>query len=586
MSLSCYLRKRDHSQHWQLRMMVPKAVRPAIGRREFTKSLGVTSKGEAETLAYPILGEWKAAIAAASKPPIASTILQPPPSYVPSSGELEEVALKVGYEEAGRRLSDLIRSKARLGEAAFRALAPEFERRHSNALRSFHADDHSYWQAVARRAASKRGWSLPEDGFEFSRFVEILAKCGIDLFASAQAKIAGREDEYRPSAYVRDAVERREKRSNKGEQMLELFDKYTTQRLLEGRKKADTLKQDRKVIELLSEYVGTERSLKSLQKTELREWRNTVAALPSAYKKRKAYAGLCMRQAAAKARQCNERGISPITVNKYLSAVSALYIWARREGYVDDNPCEGLFYDADKRKNSRPPFSPDQLNRILGSPLFVGFAGPKEEHRVGRCKADDWRYWIPLVCLFTGARLGEVAQIRLSDVKCEDGEWHFVIVNDEEAGLTTKNKQSRIAPMHSLLRGIGFLSFVERQKLSASPENDGPLFPELVRNDRGQAGLPSRFWRDYLTRIGVKSGSDGFGSHSFRHGLADQLRQAGCFDNEIAVAIGHKQTSVTSGYGRTRQGSAKKLNQMIESVKFEGVDFRGLIANARNRDLT
>ena len=39
------------------------------------------------------------------------------------------------------------------------------------------------------------------------------------------------------------------------------------------------------------------------------------------------------------------------------------------------------------------------------------------------CRADDWRYWIPLVCLFTGARLGEIAQLRTEDVRRERGIW-------------------------------------------------------------------------------------------------------------------------------------------------------------------
>ncbi len=541
----------------------------------------MTNKSEAEALAYPILGQWKAAIAAASMTPVAAMPLQSPTSYVPSSRELEEAAVTVGYEEAGRRVSDLIRSKARVSEDAYRALAPEFEKRHTNALRCFLADDHTYWEGVARRAACRRGWRLPDDSIEFRSFVENLAKCGIELFASAQAKVAGRADDFRPSVYVRNAIARRGEPLSKGEGLLEMFDKYRNQRLSEGRKKADTLNQDRKVIELLSEFVGKDRSINSLNKAEVREWRNAVAALPSAFRKRVTYEGLSIQQAVDKARQTKERGISLITVNKYLSAVSALYIWALREGYADENPCTGLFYDADKRTNSRPPFSADQLNTILQSPLFVGFAGPKEEHKVGQCRADDWRYWLPLVCLFTGARIGEVAQLRLSDVKYEDGVWYFLIANDEGAGLSTKNKQSRIAPMHSVLRNIGFLDFVSRRKQASIPQHESPLFPDLLRNDRGQAGLPSRFWRDYLKKIGVKNGPDGFGSHSFRHGLADQLRQAGCFDNEVAVAIGHKQTSVTSGYGRTRQGSAKKLNQMIENAKFEGVEFGGLVANAR-----
>lgn len=131
-----------------------------------------------------------------------------------------------------------------------------------------------------------------------------------------------------------------------------------------------------------------------------------------------------------------------------------------------------------------------------------------------------------------------------------------------------------------MLRKIGFLDFVDRCRQGSPTDLNVPLFAELKRNSRGQLALPSRFWRTYLERIGVKSGGDGFGSHSFRHGLADQLRKAGCFDNEIAVAIGHKQTTVTSGYVQTRQGSILKLSEMIEGAVFEGVDFSRLIRYA------
>lgn len=53
--LNSYLRKRPQSQHWQLRMMVPAAARPVIGKREFTKSLGVTDRRRAEETALPVL---------------------------------------------------------------------------------------------------------------------------------------------------------------------------------------------------------------------------------------------------------------------------------------------------------------------------------------------------------------------------------------------------------------------------------------------------------------------------------------------------------------------------------------------------
>jgi len=580
MSADRYLHERAKSRNWQLRMMVPKAVRPVLGRVEFTRSLKVTNKPQARVLAYPILAEWRAKIAAAEQCQSDATCSTTATTTVPSAIELEETALFVGYEEAGRRVNDLIKAKARLGDEAYRALGIEFERRHTDALRRLHAGDQRYWIERARRQVAKRGWHLPEDSSAFAGFVEAMARCGLDLFAAARGRLAGTDRGIPQSQYVQNALERREKRAKPGEGVLELFDRYEAQRLSEGRKRADSLTQDRKIIELLSEFVGVQRGLASIEKSELREWRNAVAALPPAFRKRKAYEGLTMREAASAAAQLNGPRLSLNTINKYLSAVSALFMWAIREGYVESNPCEGLFYDNEKGKNARPPFSVEQLNSIIVSPLFTGFLRDGKEYIKGARVADDWRYWIPLICLFTGARIGEVAQLNIADIVNDGSVWYFHIRNEQSLGQATKNNQSRVAPMHSMLRKIGFLDFVDRCRQGSPTDLNVPLFAELKRNSRGQLALPSRFWRTYLERIGVKSGGDGFGSHSFRHGLADQLRKAGCFDNEIAVAIGHKQTTVTSGYGQTRQGSILKLSEMIEGAVFEGVDFSRLIKYA------
>jgi integrase len=580
MSADRYLHERAKSRNWQLRMMVPKAVRPVLGRVEFTRSLKVTNKPQARVLAYPILAEWRAMIAAAEQRQNDATCSTPATMTVPSAIELEDTALFVGYEEAGRRVNELIKAKARLGDEAYRALGTEFERRHTDALRRLHAGDQRYWIERARRQVAKRGWHLPEDSSAFAGFVETIARCGLDLFAAARGRLAGTDKGMPQSEYVQKALERREKRAKPGEGVLELFDRYEAQRLSEGRKRADSLTQDRKIIELLSEFVGVQRGLASIEKSELREWRNAVAVLPPAFRKRKAYKGLTMREAASAAAQLNGPCLSLNTINKYLSAVSALFIWAIREGYVENNPCEGLFYDNEKGKNARPPFSVEQLNLIISSPLFTGFLRDGKEYIKGDRVADDWRYWIPLICLFTGARIGEVAQLNIGDIVNDGSLWYFRIRSEQSLGQATKNNQSRVAPMHSMLRKIGFVDFVDRCRKGSPTDLNVPLFAELKRNSRGQLALPSRFWRTYLERIGVKSGGDGFGSHSFRHGLADQLRKAGCFDNEIAVAIGHKQTTVTSGYGQTRQGSILKLSEMIEGAVFEGVDFTRMIQDA------
>jgi integrase len=214
---------------------------------------------------------------------------------------------------------------------------------------------------------------------------------------------------------------------------------------------------------------------------------------------------------------------------------------------------------------------------VLSSPLFTGFEADGKEHRPGKVRADDWRYWIPLLCLFSGMRVGEAAQLRAEDVSRHDsGAWIIDIQHDPAKGQTTKAGQSRAAVAHAKLVELGFVAFVEKRRNAGG---DSRLFPELVANGRDQIGAePSAFWRDYLTRVGIKSGADGLGAHSFRHELADRLRvEAGLVDDQIAVALGHDQKSTTAGYGAVRQGTVRFLAPVMAQVRFDGVKFEHVV---------
>jgi integrase len=177
--------------------------------------------------------------------------------------------------------------------------------------------------------------------------------------------------------------------------------------------------------------------------------------------------------------------------------------------------------------------------------------------------------------MFTGARIGEIAQLRVGDVRMERDVWFIHIRHDEAEGLSTKSGKSRAAAVHPMLERLGFLSFHSNRAQGVNGDGGAALFGELARNSRNQiSGTPSRWWRDYLTSIGVKEGRDGKGSHSFRHTLSDRLRsEAELLDNQVAVCLGHSQKTTTSGYGELSQGTVTMLRSYMEAVRFDGVSF-------------
>ena len=276
----------------------------------------------------------------------------------------------------------------------------------------------------------------------------------------------------------------------------------------------------------------------------------------------------------------SSKRVSAKTLNSYLSAVSAFFRWLiSRDLHPGPSPCDGVFFDALKGDNPRPPFTTNQLNAMFASALFTGFEGEGLEHRPGRDRTRDWRFWIPLVCLFTGARVSEIAQLRVGDIREDNGGLHILIRHDDEAGQSTKSGNSRVVPIHSKLGEIGFISFCKQRARESNAAE--ALFPDAASESRSNAGdRASRFWRDYLESIDVKSnkvGGDGLGVHSFRHTIADRFREeAHLLDTQIGVALGHTLKTVTSGYGQVRQGTVSMLREMFEAVRFDGVKFEHL----------
>jgi integrase len=97
-----------------------------------------------------------------------------------------------------------------------------------------------------------------------------------------------------------------------------------------------------------------------------------------------------------------------------LRDVFRVFEWAiNHEHYSGDNPVKGLLLKEKKGIRKRKPYTDEELSLIFQSAEF---------HR--QLKEHPDRYFIPLILLHTGARLGEVAQLGVNDMKqSADGIW-------------------------------------------------------------------------------------------------------------------------------------------------------------------
>lgn len=583
-----YLWFRDGTPHIWFSRAVPKRLWEVEGKKVIQFSLGTSDRAEARRLARRHSNElderWE--VVATPAPPVSVDIHEPI--------NFEALAVSVGFD----RLWDILDRKAKnvgADDEAVEELLEVQRASHQKLVRRYNVGNLSDWEPIADKLIAMQGEGPAKGTDDYQKFVDAIARVSIDAKGVFVRRHSGDLDAEPQSEIVRKTKAAQSQTAKQGESICELFEDYGRQLVATKRKRQAGVDQDRMVISLFAEFVGTSRSVHSITFGDAKEFVDALAHLPTGLRKKKAYAGLSVQEAIEKAKRDGDKSNSIITQQRYISTLSPFFKWLASERggrKVRENPFAGLHKDTSKlkRANARPPFTADQIRAIIESPLFTGFLADGKEHISGEKLADDWRKWIPLLCLFTGARIGEVAQLRVEDIYRDDGIWCVEFCHDEKTGQRTKSDRSRFVALHSTLLDIGFLEFVERQKERLRRDGNEQLFPEMKPGVRDQYGDDaSAWWRDYLVAIGVKpkKGGDGFGSHSFRHTITDQLRAAGHLDNVIgAVILGHSTASVTSGYGQSRQGTAKLSKAMIDSVEFLPIERGRIVEGGKPLDFS
>jgi integrase len=168
-------------------------------------------------------------------------------------------------------------------------------------------------------------------------------------------------------------------------------------------------------------------------------------------------------------------GLSAVSVKDgYLACLKSTCNWAKANRRISTNPVDGITVALPRKKTTREKFfTHKELKTILTATL----GSPPD--RCGPEMKAAYR-WIPWLCAYTGARVGEIAQLRKQDVQYHDG--HPLIWITPEAG-TTKDGNARFVAVHSHLVEQGFLDFVRSRRT-------GPLFYDPSRHRGGTQGNP------------------------------------------------------------------------------------------------
>ena len=291
-------------------------------------------------------------------------------------------------------------------------------------------------------------------------------------------------------------------------------------------------------------FVGDSVPITKVEKDQVREFRDLLDALPANFQQKTGKGDLSLKAMVMAGGNADKLGYA--TRKKYLSALKAFFGWSIGEGYINMNLADGIKVQgkATDPQDARLPFSKDQLETLFHSPQYTGHHSPARRSKPGKCITKDGKYWVPLVALFTGMRLGEIVQLSVSDIKIDEGISYIDVNKDEGKQLKTSSSQ-RVVPIHAVLRDLGFLDYVEQR---CKANNAPRLFPEIKPGKNGYFSHNfSKFFARYLSQVGVKTDKTTF--HSFRHNFEDAMRDAGVDLDKRKLLLGHHDNSVTAKYG-------------------------------------
>jgi len=228
-----------------------------------------------------------------------------------------------------------------------------------------------------------------------------------------------------------------------------------------------------------------------------------------------------------------------------------------------------------KRKDRRESFTNDDIRLIFNHKTYLPaiFDNP-----TGRDNTIQYPYFfIPILAIFTGCRLEELCQMRVSDILKVKNVWVYRIREEGEYGdeeTRVKNPYSeREIPLHSVLVDtFGFVRYVKHiKKLGHSR-----VFWELPKRSDVYHKNVGRFFNDkYLKQIGLKNERRSVSFHSMRHSIETHLTNQNVNPRFIDFLQGHSQKGVGGNVYMKGITVDVLLKECVEKINWD-VDWKKL----------
>ena len=216
-----------------------------------------------------------------------------------------------------------------------------------------------------------------------------------------------------------------------------------------------------------------------------------------------------------------------------LAPLKAVFGWAVNNLHILSNPAEKITLKVGRTQRLRSKAFTDAEARALLAAASSVVRG-REAYKTYAAKR-----WVPWLCAYTGARVGEMVQLRLQDVRQEGDLW--VVRISPEAG-TVKTNIAHDVVLHEHIIELGFLEFLRTSEMAhlflvyKGSEN---IMTQLAST----TGILRKASRDIIDDNGVAP------NHGWRHRFKTICRDIGVSQRIMDAIQGHATRSESDNYG-------------------------------------
>lgn len=320
------------------------------------------------------------------------------------------------------------------------------------------------------------------------------------------------------------------------------------------------LASEEKIRSRISHFIDVmgDLTLVELDRNVVKKYVSRMQRMPSnLYLMQRRYAAEDLDQLIEKALDAGESLMTKDAIGRHMASLGSMLKWACKENYLIANPVENVLAKRKKTARSqddRYQFEDDELELIFSAYWFK--TGEGVPNKFGRhIDFRPYRYWLPLLALYSGGRMNELCQLYLSDIRMSENGVAYLDFNldspdkvmdtEAEADKSLKTLNALIqVPIHPRLIELGFLEYVKALKADGQER----VFPELTFNKiKGYRGYASKWFNELY--FGKKLGLDRNGKkvfHSFRHNYVNSLDRLELSERMIAQLVGHVRGSTTA----------------------------------------